>query len=161
MKLLKIFFVVFVFWSFASIGQAQTQVLEPKFGVGISLGVPSSIHFLARDVGVRGLAIRADFGGLGFMFAYAQIAVNVEYHFAQPYGVGFYFGGGVLGFDLISTGDFASGIENIWQLGLQIHGGLELGPLWVELGVSKDLSGLKTSNSGFFPHVAVGLQFLF
>ncbi len=76
---------------------AQSEPTEPKFGIGVSLGIPTDLRFIARDIaGVQGLGVRADVGGFYYIIgAYVQAALNLEYHFAVPEEIGFYLGAGL------------------------------------------------------------------
>ena len=141
---------------------AQSSALQPKFGIGLSLGLPSSsIHFFARDIGIKGFAFRADAGGFAFMISYVQFAVNAEYHFAELGGVGVYFGVGLFAFKGIGYSSTFPSNEYPWLFGVLGSVGFELGALFLEVGWMQSVISSDSIDSRSSPRGIIGLQFYF
>ncbi len=168
MRFLKILIVLFAILLVSRNALAQdliapTQSSPSTFSIGFSLGVPSSIHFSLLDIGgVEGLRLRADVGLFVIPFVgFAQGALNAEYHFAQPQEVGFYFGAGVVVFKILAAGEFLppEGYYPL-QFGGQVYAGLDVGPLFLELGIIQLLTGTN-SGSSTVPRIAFGFYIYF
>jgi hypothetical protein len=136
---------------------AQSEPIQPKFSVGYSVGLPSSLHVFLRDIGIQGLGLRADVGGdTLIIFSYFQAALNLEYHLV-PVGMdGFYFG---VGFAALQ-GYFAGGVDTPalttpWFLGGQAYVGFDQGQYFYEAGAMAFLNG------GFWFRLAIGYHIIF
>jgi hypothetical protein len=162
MRLLKILTLTFCFFLFSSHVFAQSKTVQPKFGIGISLGLPTGLHVFARDMGIRGLGIRVDIGGLltpvgsGF-----YPAVNVEYHFAHPRGIGFYVGFGLFALKGIGQTSTFPSTEYPWLFGVQGYIGFELGVLFLELGWMESFFASDGMSNRSSLRGGLGLQFYF
>lgn len=160
MRILKILIVIFGFLLISPNAFAQSEPVQPKFGIGISLGLPSSIHFLARDVVNPGLGLRIDFGGLYFLISYLQIAINLEYHIVSS-NDGLYFGLGLVGFEYLFGWELSP--ENVykWKLGGQVYVGIGLEPFFLEIGAVQLFNAPSFGSGGFFPRAIIGFNFYF
>ena len=160
MRFLKTLMICFCFLLVSPQAFAQSEAVAPTFSIGYSIGVPESLHLAVRNmVGVSGLGVRADIGGVYIFFAaYIQLALNLEYHFAEPRGIGFYFGAGVVAFELLWGGEFLTGNEYKWKLGGQAYIGLDLGPLFLEIGM---VQLLDYGAGGLQPRIAAGFNIYF
>ena len=159
MRLLKILTTLICLLVVSPQAFAQSESLNPKFSFGFSIGLPTSVHFSARDIGVRGLEIRADAGGiLFFLFGYAQLALNLEYHFAEPREVGFYFGLGLVALKILVAGEFSDPNGYPWKFGGQGYVGIDLGPMFIEFGAMQLIDAASTGFLGLFPRVVLGFH---
>ena len=159
MRLLKI--LTFTFCILFTSPMAFAQSVQPKFGISWFLGVPTSNNFVIRDIfEVRGLTTRFDFGISIWSSLALHLALDVEYHFAEVYGTGFYFGLGLIGQKILTIGEFAPPTEPPWMLGFQTYVGFEFRVLFVELGFSKNFLN-SVGWSDFLPRIVVGLQLYF
>jgi hypothetical protein len=157
MRFLKILTVFFAILLVSPSALAQSEPVRPKFSIGYSIGLPASLHFFLRDVGVQGLGLRADLGGVTLIiFGYFQAAINLEYHLV-PFGAeGFYFG---VGFAALQ-GYFAGGVDapaltTPWFLGGQAYVGFDQGQYFYEAGAMAFLNG------GFWFRLAIGYHIIF
>jgi hypothetical protein len=157
MQLLKILMLAFFLLLISPSAFAQPETVQPKFSVGFSLGLPSSLHLFLRDIGIQGLGLRADVGGDTLIFlGYFQAAANLEYHLS-PIGMdGFY-----LGVGLAVAETYLLGLVDLptyfspWQLAVQAYVGADQGQYFYELGVMAFLDG------GFRLRFAVGYHIVF
>jgi hypothetical protein len=156
MRILKVLLVIFGLLQIIPNALAQSEFTEPKFSVGYSLGLPSSLHLFIRDIGIQGLGIRADVGGITIIIlGYFQAALNLEYYLSPVGSDGFYFGVGVATLQGFYVGLDASSISAPWRLAVQGYFGFEQGQYFYEAGVMAFLDG------GFWFHFAVGYHFVF
>lgn len=140
---------------------AQSEFTEPKFSVGYSLGLPSSLHLFIRDIGIQDLGVRTDVGGdTVIIVSYFQTTINLEYHSTAVGDAGFFGGVGLIGQKILTIGEFASPTVPPWMLGFQTYVGFEISVLFVELGFSKNFLNL-VGWGDFLPRVVVGSQLYF
>jgi hypothetical protein len=156
MRLLKIFTVLFAIL-LISPAFAQSEPVQPKFSIGYSVGLPASFHFFLRDIGVQGLGLRSDIGGVTLLiYGYFQAAINLEYHLAPEGLDGVYFG---LGFAVLeyyaALGVDAPSLISPWFLGGQAYVGFDQGQYFYEAGAMAFLNG------GFWFRLAVGYHIVF
>ncbi len=157
MRFLKILMFVICAALFLSGAFAQSEPVQPSFSVGYSIGLPSSLHFFLRDLGIQGLGLRTDIGGdTLIIFSYFQAAINLEYHLAPVGSNGFYFG---VGFAALQ-GYFAGGVDasaftSPWFLGGQTYVGFDQGQYFYEVGAMAFLNG------GFWFRLAIGYHLVF
>jgi hypothetical protein len=141
-------------------GFTPFQEDPPTFSVGFSLGFPSSYHVSILDIaGVQGLRLRGDLGAFTLIFlSVLQVDLNIEYHFAKPREVGFYFGVGVVAFSFSVIGEFPNPDNGAWRFGGQIYLGLDLGSLFLEVGIVQSFTG---SSNGVqtLPRIVIGYNF--
>ena len=87
---------------------------------------------------------------------------NVEYHFAQPDEIGFYGGIGLVGFkNLVPySGPFQppSPDQYDWKIGGQIYVGLDIGALFIEVGIAPILDAQGPGTVGFLPRFLMGFH---
>jgi hypothetical protein len=157
MRILKILAVLFAILLISPSAFAQSEAVEPKFSIGYSVGIPSSLHFFLRDIGIQGLGLRTDIGGdTLIIFSYFQAAINLEYHLAPIGGEGFYFGVGFAALQVFFAGGVdASAYTSPWFLGGQAYVGLDRGQYFYEVGAMAFLNG------GFWFRLAVGYHIVF
>jgi hypothetical protein len=157
MRLLKILMLLLCTMLLSSSVFAQSEPVQPKFSIGYSMGIPSSLHFFLWDIGIQGLGLRTDISGdTLIIFSYFQAAINLEYHLA-PFGADdFYFG---IGFAALQ-GYFAGGVDapaltTPWFLGGQAYVGFDQGQYFYEAGAMAFLNG------GFWFRLAIGYHLIF
>jgi hypothetical protein len=157
MQFLKILSVFFAILLISPGTFAQTEPVQPKFSVGYSVGIPSSLHFFLRDIGIQGLGLRTDIGGDTLIIvSYFQAAINLEYHLV-PFGSdGFYFGVGFAALQFYFAGGVdAPALTTPWFLGGQAYVGFDQGQYFYEAGAMAFLNG------GFWFRLAVGYHIIF
>lgn len=156
MRIFKVLLVICGLLEIAPNALAQSEFTEPKFSVGFSLGLPSSLHLFIRDIGVQGLGLRADIGGATIIIlGYFQAGLNLEYHLT-PVGIdGFYLGLGVAALQGFYVGLDASGDPVPWRVALQGYVGFNQGQYFYEVGAMAFLNG------GFWFHFAIGYHLVF
>jgi hypothetical protein len=157
MRLLKILILVLCVTLVAPGAFAQSEDIQPKFSIGYSIGLPASFHFFLRDIGVQGLGLRTDLGGVTLLiYGYFQAAINLEYHLAPIGGEGFYFGVGFAVLQSYFAGLVdAPAITSPWFVGGQAYVGLDRGQYFYEVGAMAFLNG------GFWFRLAVGYHIVF
>jgi hypothetical protein len=165
MRLLKILTVFFAILLISPSAFAQDTIQPfpedpPTFSAGFSLGFPSSYHASILNVaGVQGLRLRGDVGIFTLiLFTYLQADLNLEYHFAPPKGIGFYFGAGLVVFNVSPISEFPNPENDVWRFGGQLYLGLDLGPLFLEVGLVQSFTG-STHGSQAFPRIVIGFNF--
>jgi hypothetical protein len=168
MRLLKILiFVIFpILFSSRAFAQSEPsgftpfQEDPPTFSIGFSLGFPSNYHASILDVaGVQGLRLRGDIGAFYFILGlYLQADLNVEYHFAPPREIGFYFGAGIAVFKLSVISEFPNPDNEFWRFGGQVYVGLEFGGVFLEFGLLQSFTGL-SNGTGLLPRFTIGFNF--
>jgi hypothetical protein len=151
MRLLKILIFVIFIMLLSSKAFAQSepsgftpfQEDPPTFSIGFSLGFPSGYHVSILDfAGVQGLRLRGDIGAFTLiLLSELQVDLNIEYHFAKPRDIGFYFGVGVVAFSISVIGEFPNPDNGAWRFGGQIYLGLDLGSLFLEVGIVQSFTG--------------------
>jgi hypothetical protein len=156
-KFLKILTFVIGAALFSPGGFAQSEPTQPKFSIGYSIGLPASFHFFLRDIGIQGLGLRTDLGGVTLLiYGYFQAAINLEYHLAPVGGEGFYFGAGFAALQ----GYFAGGVDasayiSPWFLGGQAYIGFDQGQYFYEAGAMAFLNGT------YWFRLAIGYHIIF
>jgi hypothetical protein len=124
MRILRILTVIFAILLISSTAFAQDSIQPfqedpPTFSIGFSLGFPSGYHVSILDfAGVQGLRLRGDIGAFSLiLLSELQVDLNIEYHFAQPRDIGFYFGVGVVAFSISVIGEFPNPDNGAWRFG--------------------------------------------
>jgi hypothetical protein len=165
MRFLRI--LVFVIGAALFSSGALAQAVQPKFSVGFSLGIPSSLHVAVRDIaGVAGLGVRTDIGGFYVVFfSWLHVALNLEYHLGTVEEGGFYFG---LGFVVFKK--FLDGMEPPmtplpdqfgWKLGAQVYVGLEGPNFFLEFGLVPIYELTEVGSFAFTPRILLGYRYHF
>jgi hypothetical protein len=136
---------------------AQSEPVQPSFSVGYSIGLPSSLHLFLRDIGIQGLGLRTDLGGVTLLiYGYFQAAINLEYHLAPKGFDGFYFGVGFAVLEYYAAfGVDAPLLISPWFLGGQAYVGFDQGQYVYEAGAMAFLNG------GFWFRLAIGYHLIF
>jgi hypothetical protein len=157
MRFLKILVFVIGAAFFSSGAFAQSEAIQPKFSVGYSVGIPSSLHFFLRDIGIQGLALRTDIGGdTLIIFSYFQAAINLEYHLVPVGSDGFYFGVGFAAVQFYFAGGVdAPALTSPWFLGGQAYVGFDQGQYFYEAGAMAFLNG------GYWFRLTIGYHIIF
>jgi hypothetical protein len=157
MRFLKTSILVLCMMLVAPSACAQSEAVQPKFSIGYSIGLPASFHFFLRDIGVQGLGLRTDLGGVTLLiYGYFQAAINLEYHLAPEGLDGVYFGVGFAVLEYYAAlGVDAPSLISPWFLGGQAYVGLDRGQYFYEVGAMAFLNG------GFWFRLAVGYHIVF
>jgi hypothetical protein len=157
MRFLKTSILVLCMMLVAPSAFAQSEAVQPKFSIGYSIGLPASFHFFLRDIGVQGLGLRTDLGGVTLLiYGYFQAAINLEYHLAPEGLDGVYFGVGFAVLEYYAAlGVDAPSLISPWFLGGQAYMGLDRGQYFYEVGAMAFLNG------GFWFRLAVGYHIVF
>ena len=167
MRFLNFFMLVCCIMFCSSVVFAQPETIQPRFSVGFSLGIPSSLHFAVRDIaGVAGLGVRADVGGFYVVFfGWFHAALNLEYHLGTVEEGGFYFGLGLVVFK-----KFVDGMELPmtpifdqfgWKFGAQFYVGLEGLSFFLEFGLVPIYQLTEVGSLAFTPRILLGYRYHF
>jgi hypothetical protein len=136
---------------------AQSEPVQPRFSIGYSIGLPASLHFFLRDIGIQGLGLRTDLGGFTLIvYGYFQAAINLEYHLAPEGFDGVYFGVGFAVLEYYAAlGVDAPSLISPWFLGGQAYVGFDQGQYFYEAGAMAFLNG------GYWFRLAIGYHIIF